>query len=158
MKRFRLLIAVAAIGLGGSVLSLAPAMAATASVRPAAVAAGHAHASTYDHASALTRAGTGTQVARPRSAASPDSCFADGDFFLWNSSCTSYDWWSCAPYNAGNTTFTPTFASNDCAYRVWIYQSTDRGGYNLCISPGTYTGSLKRSYSYAWVSDNTSPC
>ena len=48
--------------------------------------------------------------------------------------------------------------TNDCAVRIWLHQNRNGTGYNLCISPGTGTGTLKRIYLDAQVTTNKARC
>jgi hypothetical protein len=142
MKRIRLFAVVAAVGLS-SVFGVA------AAIAPAAGAAARAPV----HVSAPK-----TVVVPLRAdIAITDCAYHSGYFTTWYGSCTSYINWYCTHGN-GSSINPPSYVSNDCATRVWLYQYTSHTGYTLCISPYSRTGYLQRTYKAFWVSSNYSGC
>jgi hypothetical protein len=47
---------------------------------------------------------------------------------------------------------------NDCAGRIWLHANRNGTGYQICISPGHATGTLKRIFLDAQVTSNTAQC
>jgi hypothetical protein len=138
MKRFRLLVAVLMLGLGAGAIGLA---------------AGSAPAFAATHAQATTvSSSTGTP-------ADDIYCpYYDNHFAVFQSGCINRQSTSCQPHSTLFTYPDIAYASNDCPYRVWLYEFDGAGAYNLCMNPYSKTHALGRSYTYFWVSDNTSDC
>lgn len=138
MKRICLISAVVALGL----ISMfgVPAVAAVAAP---------VHASVPSIASHALRTGA---------AANPATCNNySGHFNIYYGYCGSPDKRSCA----GGTSTTinpPTYVSNGCGTRVWLYEYTSHTGYTLCVNPNTSDGHLGRSYKAFWVSSNGANC
>lgn len=77
-------------------------------------------------------------------------------FTIYASGCSQP--WSHACSGSGFMPYAPEFVSNGCSTRAWIYLAAVRAGYNLCINPDQGVGPLARTYTYFYISSNTSPC
>lgn len=138
MKRIRLIPVVAALALIG----MFGMPAATAVAAPV-------------HAGMPSIASHALNISAP---ANPATCnnYA-GHFNIYYGYCGSPDQRSCAGGTSSNIN-PPTYVSNGCGTRVWLYQYTSHTGYNLCVNPNTSDGHLGRSYKAFWVSFNTANC
>ena len=137
MKLAHLFMAVAPLSLAGAFgIAATPASATTAAVNAKAAAI------------SIDQAGASK---------APAACPVENGFFsTWDSTCAG-TLWSCA-HGTSSSLFPPMFASNGCGTRVWLYQNSNRTGYTLCITKGTATGHLNRTYRAFWVSSNTANC
>lgn len=80
-------------------------------------------------------------------------------FKIWETTCDgTYATTACTPGHQGYMPFVPSYASNGCEFRVWIYTGPNRTGNNLCINPRTSDGYLHQAYVWFWVSDNQADC
>jgi hypothetical protein len=138
--------AIALTALGATGATAPPSSAATTtriaaadSQRPAASSAAGGHNSS------ATAAGT---CPRP-----------SGWFVEYYTNCSQATGWSCQDIGVLiGLDYAPLYVSDGCSVRVWVYQGPGRSGYNLCITDGTSTGRLSRTYTYFWISSNRTPC
>lgn len=146
MRRWRAFLTVAALGLALLTFGMASASAATTHV---------------NHVTAALPAQTGTMrmAQAPSEPGSLESCgFFSGDWAIYGSGCSSGTPYSCKSGTQGYLAFRPSYISNDCTVRVWLYTGKGRTGTSLCVNPKTADNYLHTSYDYGWVSDNKANC
>lgn len=79
-------------------------------------------------------------------------------FVTYRKGCVKIKGHLCTPGNQGNLT-PPLYASNGCAYRVWLYpEKGEKGQPTLCVSPHTATGKFKRFWLSFRVTLNKKAC
>jgi hypothetical protein len=129
----------------------------------AAVGAGPAGAATVNAAPVhwTTHAATASSQYLPADEYVPDAgCGVDLHVFkIWATTCSGVTaTTACTSYDQGRMPLIPSYASNGCEFRVWIYTGANKTGNNLCINPKTSDGSLDQNYVWFWVSNNKSNC
>jgi hypothetical protein len=145
MRRRHAFLALALPGLALLAFGAAPASAAVTQVH---------------HVTALpVQAGTVRMLQAANTPASLESCgFFSGAWAIYGSGCSSGTPYSCKSGSQGSLAFRPSYISNDCTVRVWLYTGNGRTGTSLCVNPRTADNYLHTAYHYAWVSDNNADC
>jgi hypothetical protein len=147
MKRPHALLAAAALGLTLFAAGVTPAAAAThAQPQPAAETLA-VRATTTTPPDHVSQSAVDLRCSRP-----------NGAWAIYGNQCSAAAYYSCDPGVQGTLPYYPSYVSNGCSHRLWLYRGPGKAGFSLCLNPGARTGALKRNYSYAWVSDNPAKC
>jgi hypothetical protein len=146
----RKLIAGVAISFAAVSAAAVPAVAATA---PASIES----ASTHNAVTAVTGASSSDHVQIAR------TCPVHGhNFTIYRSNCSGAARFLCIYNSQGALPYSPSYASNGCNVRVYLYTGPHKTGHILCINPdgfpGNATGLLRTHYVWALITSDKNRC
>jgi hypothetical protein len=139
MRLFSLLIPVLALGLAGIITTTTSAAAVTA---PATHRARSLTSLTATRPAGHMGRGTGKTAG-----AISNSCpIRNGDFSEYRNNCGFPVKYTCQVGSNARFSYPPSYVSNGCLTRVFIYSRSTLNGRRLCIGPHSATHRLRRTY------------